>query len=153
MAINRRVASQPPEAVWAVLADGWRYVEWVVGCRRIRSVDPGWPAPGTRFHHEIGIGLLRVQDHSESCEADDGRRLVLRVRAWPAGEGRVTLTLTPTEDGGTVIEMEEVPTAGLARRLPSAPLEVAARVRNEVALRRLADAAARPGPPPSPGDA
>ena len=145
MAITRTSTSEPPEAVWAVLADGWRYAEWVVGCRRIRAVDPGWPAPGTRFHHELGVGPLRLRDHSESLEVDEGRRLVLRARAWPAGEGRVTITITPEGGGGSLVEMEEHPTAGLAKRLDSPPVDLATHLRNEVALRRLARAAARSG--------
>ena len=143
MATTRTSIPEPSEAVWAVLADGWRYAEWVVGCRRIRAVDPGWPAPGTRLHHELGIGPLRLQDHSESIEVDEGRRLVLRVRAWPAGEGRVSITVTPDDGGGSVIEMVEGPTAGLAKRLDSPPLDLATHLRNEVALRRLTRAAAR----------
>lgn len=149
MAITRHEASQPPEAVWAVLADGWRYAEWVVGCRRIRGVDPGWPATGTRIHHELGAGPLRLRDVSESLEVEEGRRLVLRVRAWPAGEGKVAISLEPTPGGGTAIEMVELPTAGLAERLQSPPLDAATHLRNEVALRRLAGAAARP--PRAPG--
>ena len=45
--VSRPVAA-PPEAVWAVLADGWQYGTWVVGASRVRAVDPGGrrPAPG-----------------------------------------------------------------------------------------------------------
>lgn len=49
-----RVVKAPIDAVWAVLADGWSYPVWVVGASRVRDVDAGWPAVGTRIHHAFG---------------------------------------------------------------------------------------------------
>ena len=43
--VTRRVHA-PADDVWSVLADGWRYANWVVGASRIREVDPQWPEPG-----------------------------------------------------------------------------------------------------------
>ena len=36
----------------------------------IRDAEPGWPAPGSKFHHTIGVGPLKLSDHTESLEAD-----------------------------------------------------------------------------------
>ena len=51
MSKNRITVRTDPEAVFEVLDDPYAYPRWVVGARRIRSVDAGWPAVGSRFHH------------------------------------------------------------------------------------------------------
>ena len=45
-----------------MLADGWSYATWVVGAARVRDVDPGWPATGSRVHHSVGLWPLLIQD-------------------------------------------------------------------------------------------
>ena len=40
MAIVSRTIRARPEQVFAVLADGWSYSDWVDGTAHIRSVDP-----------------------------------------------------------------------------------------------------------------
>ena len=51
-----------------------RYGDWVVGSKRIRAADASWPAPGSRFHHTVGVGPLSLDDHTESLEADAAMR-------------------------------------------------------------------------------
>jgi uncharacterized protein YndB with AHSA1/START domain len=126
----------PPEDVFAVLADGWRYADWVVGAKRVRAVDDSWPAPGSRFHHEVGIGPLTLKDPSKLLDLDPPRQVVLEVRAWPAGKARVTITISP-RDGGSEVLMEEVPTGGPAATLDSWPLRRLTMVRNVESLKRL----------------
>ena len=43
-----------PEQVFDVLDDAGAYPKWVVGARRVRRVDPNWPAVGSQFHHAVG---------------------------------------------------------------------------------------------------
>jgi uncharacterized protein YndB with AHSA1/START domain len=133
----------PPEAVWAVLADGTRYADWVVGAKRIRAVDEAWPAPGSRFHHAVGVGPVDIRDSSVSDAVEPGRMLSLRVRAFPAGAARVRIVLRETDDGGTDIVMEEHPIEGIARRLDSPLLRGALSIRNRESLRRLGRLAER----------
>ena len=73
MSITKRVMATTPDRVWAVLADGWLYPLWVVGASRMREVDDGWPAVGTRLHHSVGAWPLLIDDDTE----------VLDVRARP----------------------------------------------------------------------
>jgi uncharacterized protein YndB with AHSA1/START domain len=126
----------PPDDVWAVLADGWRYADWVVGAKRVRDVDDGWPSPGTRFHHEVGVGPLTIKDSTEALDSDPPAQLVLEARAFPAGKARVTLTLS-SRDGGSEVRMEEVPTGGPAVTLDSWPLRRLTMLRNVESLKRL----------------
>lgn len=128
-----------PEDIFAVLSDGWLYGMWVVGSARIRKVDPEWPQPGAQIHHSVGAWPLLISDTSEVEQVDAPHRLQLRVRAWPAGEARVILTCTPRGDSETEVVMEEYPVSGPATMMPK-PLEDAIlRLRNDEALRRLAN--------------
>jgi uncharacterized protein YndB with AHSA1/START domain len=130
-----------PEQVFAVLADGRRYAEWVVGAKRVRAVDDTWPAPGSRFHHEFGVGPLAIKDSSEVVSMDPPRQVVLEVRAFPAGKARVTITIEPGEAGGSEVLMEEVATGGLAKSIDSWPLRRVTMLRNVESLKRLRKAA------------
>ncbi len=56
MSTTSRPVSATPEQVWSVLADGWLYALFVVGAARMRDVDEGWPAVGTKLHHSVGSG-------------------------------------------------------------------------------------------------
>ena len=135
----------PPEDVFAVLADGWRYADWVVGAKRVRAVDDSWPQPGARFHHEVGVGPLTLKDSSELLALDPPRQVVLEVRAWPAGKARVTITVSPRE-GGSEVLLEEVPTDGLAKTVDSWPLRRLTMLRNVESLKRLRRIADEPDP-------
>ena len=126
-----------PEEVFAALADGWRYADWVVGAKRVRAVDDSWPGPGSRFHHEVGVGPLAIRDSSKLLAIDPPRQVVLEVRAWPAGKARVTVTVSPGEGGGSEVLLEEVPTDGLAKAVDSWPLRRLTMLRNVESLRRL----------------
>ena len=126
-----------PEDVFAVLADGWRYADWVVGAKRVRAVDDTWPEPGSQFHHEVGVGPLTIDDSSSLVAMDPPSQVVLEVRAWPAGKARVTITMTPREGGGTEVLMEEVPTGGPAKSIDSWPLRRLTMLRNVESLKRL----------------
>lgn len=126
-----------PEDVFAVLADGWSYASWVVGAARIRDVDAGWPTPGARIHHSVGLWPALINDHTQVEEVQAPHRLQLRVKAWPTGEGRVVITCR--QDGtGTEVVMEETAVSGPAALVPDRIQDGLLRARNVEALRRLA---------------
>ncbi|HEY7718246.1 MAG TPA: SRPBCC family protein [Pedococcus sp.] len=127
-----------PEEVFAVLADGWTYASWVVGAARIRDVDADWPAVGSRIHHSVGLWPALINDTTSVEGADGPRELLLRVRAWPAGDGRVRLRCEADPDGGTTVTMEEWAVSGPATLVPTAVQDPALHARNTEALRRLA---------------
>ena len=68
MAVQRWFNSSP-EQVFAVLQDGWTYPGWVVGATRMREVDEGWPAPGTKLHHSFGVWPLVIASIVPSANA------------------------------------------------------------------------------------
>ena len=107
MAVRRRFNCSP-EQVFAVLHDGWTYPVWVVGASRMRDVDPGWPAPGTKLHHSFGMWPLLIDDITEAIEIEPGQRLVLEARGWPVGKARVEITVNAAANGSLVSIAEDV---------------------------------------------
>ena len=140
MARSEHIIHAPPETVFGVLSDPRSYAYWVVGSEEIRDADVTWPAPGSRFHHTVKIGPVRVKDHSEVEAVRPGRFLQLRVKGRPLGTARVKLELERV-DGGTRVTMVEDP-ADTASALMFNPLTHGlVRARNVRSLERLAQLA------------
>jgi uncharacterized protein YndB with AHSA1/START domain len=135
MGPTRITIDAPPERVWAVLADPFSYDEWVVGTRKIRGADPGWPTVGARLHHTVGIWPLQIKDTSVVLESDEPRRLVLRAKVRPAGVLRVEIDLTPVGDV-TELEIQEYVEGG-PLRLTGKLGDAGAQGRMEIGARRL----------------
>src|SRR3954468_5367622 len=142
VATNERFMSVPPEAVWAVLADPGGYSYWVVGSKLVRDAEPGWPAPGTKFHHTIGGTRLTISDHTESLEAEPLRRLKLRAKGRPLGTATVTLELEP-RDGGTLVRITENPDGVYAFMSLNPAVHLLTKHRNSESLMRLEELAQR----------
>lgn len=135
-----RHISASPARVWAELSDGWMYTNWVVGATHIRDVDSQWPAPGAELHHRVGAWPMTISDSTKVVDSDAPRRLVLKARAWPAGEATVVIEVAAEGDGSSV-HMEEWPTAGPAKWLHTPVQEALLRRRNIESLDRLASIA------------
>lgn len=138
MSVVERRTTADPEAVWAVIADGWTFASWVVGASRVRAVEPGWPAVGTRIHHSVGTWPAVLDDDTESVEVDPGHRLVLLARTRPIGEARVEIVVEGDPGGGTLIRMIEDFVNGPALLAPRPARSVALTARNTETLQRLA---------------
>jgi uncharacterized protein YndB with AHSA1/START domain len=141
MAELTQIVATSPERVWAVLADGWTYSDWVVGTAHIRSVDPSWPEPGSRIHHKTGPWPVSMHDTTVALSGDAPHTLRLRPRTWPLGEAEVHITLTEIDPDRTRITFAEDFQAGPLRRIPSRLRDFAINLRNRESLRRLADLA------------
>jgi uncharacterized protein YndB with AHSA1/START domain len=142
VASNERYMAVPPQAVWDVLADTGSYSYWVVGSKVIRDADPTWPEPGSKFHHTIGLGPLTLDDHTESLEVDEPRRLKLRAKGRPVGTATVTMELTPHAEG-TVVRMTENPDGIYAALSLNPVMHVITKLRNAESLMRLEELALR----------
>ena len=136
MATTTETASCSPEAVFAVLADGWLYASWVVGASRIRDVEPAWPAEGAKIHHSFGVWPALIDDTTSVLEHDPPHRMVLKARGWPLGSARVVIEVEPTPTGCR-ISIEEDAVEGPGRLVPSAVRQPLIHVRNVETLRRL----------------
>ena len=137
MSNTSRPVSATPEQVWEVLSDGWLYPLWVVGASRMRDVDQGWPAVGTKLHHSVGTWPLLIDDTTEVLEKEEQRRLLLLARGWPAGEAHVEIILEP-RGTDTVVTIKEQATSGPGALMPKVVQDPQLHVRNIEGLRRLA---------------
>ena len=136
MAVNETHIDAAPAEVFAFLADGKRYADWVVGAKCIRSVDPDWPAAGSKFHHTIGFGPIEIKDNTKVRSVEAPNWLVLEARLRPIGRATVKMEVLP-EAGGTLVRMTEEPigVSRFVKRLVDPPILA----RNAEALRRLKD--------------
>jgi uncharacterized protein YndB with AHSA1/START domain len=142
MAKVTRVIDADPTAVYAVLADGWAYGQWVVGTSHVRAVDADWPATGSKLYHAVGAWPLVVRDHTEVQESSPGRRLLLTARGWPFGEAEVDIRLEP-EGTGTKVTIREEPVGGPGWLLRNPVGDALLHRRNVECLARLAALAER----------
>jgi|EndMetStandDraft_5_1072996.scaffolds.fasta_scaffold473455_2 uncharacterized protein YndB with AHSA1/START domain len=141
MAYNEIYINATPATVDAVLSDPENYAHWVVGARKIRDADAQFPAVGSRFHHQVGVPPLVLNDHTEVLEHEPSTKLVLRAKTRPFGTARVDLRLV-ADGAGTRVRMTEVagdaPSRILLNRI-SDPLVHARNVRSLQRLRRIAE--------------
>ena len=141
MAQNEIHIAAPPADVFSVLSDPEAYGDWVVGSRRIRGADAGFPAVGTRFHHQVGVAPLVLNDHTEVLENQAPNRLVLRAKTRPFATARVELKLLPDEAGTRVVMHEgagDLASRLLLNRLTD-PLVHARNARSLQRLRRITE--------------
>jgi hypothetical protein len=138
-----RKTSASREQVWAVVADGWTYSQWVVGNSRMRAVDPNWPRAGSTINHSVGVWPLLLDDVTvvEGCQPL--HQLVLLAKGRPFGKARITLRLFDIDGGGCRIEMAEVPVGAPMGWVPKRVALAAAFPRNRECTSRLAAIAER----------
>jgi uncharacterized protein YndB with AHSA1/START domain len=143
VATVQRTVQAPPDRVFAVLADGWTYSDWVVGTVHIRDVDANWPQVGAKLHHKAGPWPLSLQDSSTVLEVAEGRRLKMNAGLWPLGEAIVDITLEPVGNLATRVTIEEDFERGPLLWARNKVNDLVLHRRNIESLRRLADIAER----------
>ncbi|MDQ6607354.1 MAG: SRPBCC family protein [Actinomycetota bacterium] len=119
-----------------MLADPESYGDWVVGSDTIRDADANWPAVGSRFHHRVGVGPLKINDHTEAVEVDPQRRLVMHARARPMGTALISMEWEP-RDGGAWVTMKETAGDPLSHIAINPLTDWLVHLRNDESLRRL----------------
>lgn len=142
LVVKRETVASRAE-VWAVIADGWTYSQWVVGNSRMRAVDAHWPQVGATIRHSIGIWPLVLDDVTVVLDCRPLEQLVLLAKGRPLGKARITLRLFDLEDGGCRIEMSEVPVGIPMGWVPNRVALAAAVPRNRECTWRLAALAER----------
>ena len=136
MLTRRRRVHAPPEAVWAVLADGWLYPLFVVGASSMRAVDPTWPQVGAALHHTVGAWPLTLHDTTSVRAVEPLRRLEVVARGWPAGEAVVVFELE-ADGAGTLVTLHEDASSGPGRFVPAPLRHAMLAPRNDETLLRL----------------
>jgi uncharacterized protein YndB with AHSA1/START domain len=143
--VTRSIKASPSQ-VFAVLANGWAYSNWVVGTSHMRAVDANWPAPGCALYHAAGLWPLVVRDKSVVEAVEPDRSMTLTAKGRPLGEARVMIELESDGDG-TLVTMHETPIAGPGKWLHNPASEALLDRRNVESLARLAAIAERRSEP------
>jgi uncharacterized protein YndB with AHSA1/START domain len=126
-----------PNAVFAILADGWLYSTWVVGNSHVRAVESDWPDPGSRLHHCSGVWPVVTRDETLVEKSEPARRLELYAKGGPLGAVRIVIELEPDGDG-TRVSLAEAPVTGLGKWLHNPINDKLLARRNTETLARLA---------------
>ncbi len=137
MSFTSREFAASPADVFAVLVDPESYPYWLIGTDRIRDVDSNWPAIGSKFHHVVGFGPLKIADDTEVIDIEDGRMLQLKVRARPLISAVATFRVVG-EATSCVVTLEEEPAIRSIGNLVRPLLDPTVHMRNHRSLRRLA---------------
>ena len=136
MSRNAITVSATPEQVFDVLDDAHAYPKWVVGTRRVRYVDPEWPAVGSRFHHAVGTAAGELHDSSKVVARRRPDFVELQVRFRPTGVARVRIAVR-AEAGASRVVMDEEMDSGPLSRLPRLVTDPLLSARNFWSLQRL----------------
>jgi hypothetical protein len=136
MAVRNALVRADSSAVWAVLADGHSYDQWVVGTQTVRSVDPGWPQEGTSLHYTVGFGRLQLNDRTTVRLVELGKSLELEAMVRPIGSVRISIQVLRWGEDSVVV-LDEHPLRGPSWALENPITELAMTLRNRAMLHRL----------------
>ncbi|MFE8012285.1 SRPBCC family protein [Streptomyces antibioticus] len=157
MAVRHRLIKTSRQTVWAVLADGTRYADWVVGTSFSEPIRGRWPEVGSAIGYEIRVGPMRLNNETVVRECVEGERLGLEARAGALGTARIAIELRPWGPYSLVIA-DEHPLQGAGGALHNVAVEAMIQLRHRAMLARLAavcEEQARherpPGHPEAPG--
>ncbi|WP_326667660.1 SRPBCC family protein [Streptomyces sp. NBC_01257] len=138
MAVRHRLIESPAGEVWAVLADGTRYGDWVVGTSRSRPADGEWPQVGSSIRYTIRFGPWSVAGRTvvRRCEAPGV--LELEVDSGWLGTARIALEVRPWGENA-LVTIDEHPLRGPAGKLHNTAVDALIQLRHRSMLARLAD--------------
>ncbi|MEO3848413.1 SRPBCC family protein [Streptomyces sp. B8F3] len=137
MARRHRLIKVDPGRVWDVLADGWRYAEWVVGTASSEPVRGQWPEVGAAIGYEVRLGPLRFANETVVRRCVEGSVLELEAHAGGLGTARIALEVHPWGEN-TLVTVDEHPLRGTAGALHNAGAEALIQLRHRTMLARLA---------------
>ncbi|MFI6080308.1 SRPBCC family protein [Streptomyces sp. NPDC051217] len=138
MAVRHQLIERSVADVWAVLADGSRYGDWVVGTADSRPREGEWPEVGSSITYTIRLGRWSLSGRTivRRCEAPG----VLELEAdsgW-LGTARIAVEVRPWGDNALVI-VDEHPLRGPGGLLHNTAVDALIQLRHRSMLARLAD--------------
>ncbi|MFF3493227.1 SRPBCC family protein [Streptomyces sp. NPDC002795] len=142
MAVRNRLVRKPPAAVWAVLADGSRYGEWVVGTDSSRQEGEAWPELGATLEYTVRVGPWTGTGKTTVRDVGPPRRIELEADSGPLGSARIAIEVRPWGDQ-TLVIINEHPLRGPGAALHNAAFDVILQLRHRRMLARLADVVER----------
>jgi uncharacterized protein YndB with AHSA1/START domain len=137
VAVRHRLIKVSPSAVWAVLADGHQYAEWVVGTSQSEPVRGQWPHRDAAIRFQVPLGPLKLVNETVVRRCEEGVDLELEAHAGPLGTARIAIELRPWGEHCLVI-VDEHPLQGAGGRLHNVGFEALIQMRHRTMLARLA---------------
>ncbi|MFH8795866.1 SRPBCC family protein [Streptomyces sp. NPDC017941] len=137
MAVRHRLIKRRPDDVWAVLADGNKYAEWVVGTSESHEMEGRWPQRGAVISYEIRLGPVRLHNKTVVRRCEEGSVLELEAHAGPLGTARIAIELRTWGEHCLVI-LDEHPLQGAGGRLHNVGFDALIQLRHRAMLSRLA---------------
>ncbi|MET9875734.1 SRPBCC family protein [Actinacidiphila glaucinigra] len=139
MAIRHRLVRGAPQDVWAVLADGTQYGEWVVGPSSSRHSDGDWPEVGSSLEYTVLLGPMELTGKTVVRICRPSEQLELEALSGWLGSARIAFELRPWGQD-TLVIVDEHPLRGPGGLLHNAALDALLQLRHRSMLGRLAEA-------------
>ncbi|MEZ3180647.1 SRPBCC family protein [Streptomyces pimonensis] len=137
MAVRHHLVRTSPQSVWAVLEDGTRYADWVVGTSSSKPLRGQWPQLGSAIGYEVRLGPLSLSNETVVRRCLPGEALELEAKAGPLGTARIAVELRSWGDHCLVI-VDEHPLKGAGGTAHNAVVDVLLQIRHRAMLARLA---------------
>ncbi|MEU1468267.1 SRPBCC family protein [Streptomyces sp. NPDC005761] len=138
MAVRHRLIRSSVEDVWAVLADGSRYGDWVVGTSESQPDEGAWPQVGSTITYKVRLGRWTATGNTivRRCEAP--HMLELEADSGWLGTARIALEIRPWGEDA-LVTIDEHPLRGPAGKLHNTAADALIQLRHRSVLARLAD--------------
>lgn len=138
MAVRHRLIESPVEDVWAVLADGTRYGDWVVGTSESRPAEGVWPEVGSTITYTIRLGPWSTAGSTVVRRCERPGALELEVDSGRLGTVRIALKVRPWGENA-LVTIDEHPLRGPAGKVHNTAVDALIQLRHRSMLARLAD--------------
>ncbi|MEU1694543.1 SRPBCC family protein [Streptomyces hirsutus] len=139
MAVRHRLIERSVDEVWAVLADGTRYADWVVGTSESRPAEGVWPQVGSSITYTIRLGRWSVAGSTVVRRCEAPAVLELEADSGRLGTARIALEVRPWGENA-LVTIDEHPLRGPAGKLHNTVVDALIQLRHRSMLARLADA-------------
>lgn len=137
VAVRHQLIRRDPDVLWAVLADGTRYADWVVGTARSTPGKGHWPDVGSTIDYVIRCGPWTLGSQTTVRRCEPPRILELEVDSGRLGTARVAIDVRPWGEDSLVI-VDEHPLAGPCGTLHNVCVDALLQIRHRSMLARLA---------------
>lgn len=147
MAVRHRLIERPVADVWAVLADGSRYGDWVVGTSGSRPEEGVWPEVGSSITYTIRLGRWSASGSTVVRRCEEPGVLELEADSGRLGTARIAVEVRPWGENALVI-IDEHPLRGPGGLLHNTAVDTLLQLRHRSMLARLADVVENAPPHP-----
>ncbi|MEU0956510.1 SRPBCC family protein [Streptomyces niveus] len=138
MAVRHRLIERPVTDVWAVLADGARYGDWVVGTSGSRPQEGAWPEVGSSITYMIRLGHWSATGSTVVRRCEEPGVLELEADSGRLGTARIAVEIRPWGENALVI-IDEHPLRGPGGLLHNTAVDALIQLRHRSMLARLAE--------------